>query len=469
MLPASRFLLRMLCTVFLAFNALAAERTALVIGNNAYPGDGRLENPARDARAVGAVLQQAGFEVLSVVDATVETFYESLERLKQRAAGGKIGLIFYAGHGVEVDGKNYLLPVDAELETSAQLRTQAVALDTVLGDLKSARCAASLVILDCCRNNPLRTRSWMRSRSIGGGLAELGDAALPESTMVMFSAGPGQQALDGTGENSPFTAALVKHMQQPGLSLFDAFIQTSDDVSSLTQKRQEPWVKFDGAGRVFREFSFNSGTAAATKTIPVMPPAATPPPVKPAVAAPKPVEWSKGSLKASLESFTLHSPTRATAVVKLANTSPDKHFKLAFDWQNPAGYSPNPPPGSTLNTAAGAALSCIGSNGITPLTYLEANQGRGVLGTPEDVIAQADDLGPNDEMTLTLNYGLASEQRGFGLSTDRDQKPASSDQPPANARHRLTIGLWQAEVKGGSFGRPARVSIQLSDIPQSAP
>ncbi|MBL9131001.1 MAG: caspase family protein [Verrucomicrobiaceae bacterium] len=277
--------LSFIASLVLASSLVAADRVALVIGNGAYPGGGRLENPVRDARAVGAVLQQAGFEVIALEDARVESIYEGLERLKQRLAGGKIGLVFYAGHGVEVEGKNYLLPVDAGLESAAQLRIQAVALDTVLEDLKSTRCTARLVILDCCRNNPL-TRSWLRSRSVGGGLAEVGDASLPESTMIMFSAGPGQMALDGTGENSPFTAALVKHMRQPGLSLFDAFIQTSDEVSSLTQKRQEPWVKFDGAGRVFREFSFQAGAATPKASVPLMPPALKPAPV--AVSSPAP-------------------------------------------------------------------------------------------------------------------------------------------------------------------------------------
>ncbi|MFO1481769.1 MAG: caspase family protein [Verrucomicrobiaceae bacterium] len=445
----------------------SGDRVALVIGNNAYSGDGRLENPVRDARAVSGVLRQAGFEIIAVENAKVEQLYDGLERLKKQAEGGKIGLVFYAGHGVEVDGKNYLLPVDAELENAAQLRTQAVALDTVLADLKAARCEASLVILDCCRNNPL-TRSWLRSRSLGGGLAEIGDAALPNSTMVMFSAGPGQQALDGTGENSPFTAALVQRMQQPGISLFDAFLGTSDEVSRMTGKRQEPWVKFDGAGRVFREFSFHAGHGPVPALTPMTPPVIPPPTPTPAVADKKAVLWSKGPLKAQLESFELNSQTEARAEVKVTNTSPDKQLKLAFDWEDPSGYSPNPPPGSDLHITGGATLSCVSASGINTLTFLDATTGRGVLGTPGDVIAQATDLGPNEEITLRLMYGLPSQVRGFGLSTDRNQKASSNNASPAHGRDYLIINLWQAEVKGDTFGPPARISIRLDDVKKAS-
>jgi hypothetical protein len=284
----------------------------------------------------------------------------------------------------------------------------------------------------------------------------------------MFSAGPGQQALDGAGENSPFTAALVQRMKQPGISLFDAFLGTSDEVSRLTHKRQEPWVKFDGAGRVFRELTFHAATGSTLKITPAMPAAPPPPSSRPAPAVPKPIIWSKGTVKAVLESCALHTPTRAAAAVKVTNTSPDKTLKVAFDWQDPASYSPDPAPGSVFHTAAGAMLFCTRPSGITALTFAEATRGRGILGTAEDVIAQATDLGPGEEVTLTLQYGLASEPRGFGLSTDRYEQAASGT-PSAGAKHRLTINLWQAEVKGESFGRPARVSIQLKDIPQAAP
>ena len=146
----------------------AAERVALVVGNNGYRHAQQLANPVRDARAVTAALRQVGFEVTTLEDAGVEKFYEGIEAFKRSAAGAKVGLVYYAGHGIEVDGKNWLLPVDAQLANPAQLRTQAVSLDTVLGDMVAARLPVKAVILDCCRDNPLG-RSWRRTRSAGSG------------------------------------------------------------------------------------------------------------------------------------------------------------------------------------------------------------------------------------------------------------------------------------------------------------
>ncbi len=244
---------------WLPLAAEGAERVALVIGNGAYQNAKRLANPTRDAAAVAKLLRGAGFEVVSVEDGGVDAMYEGLERFKRVAAGAKVGLFYYAGHGMEVDGKNYLLPVDAVLDTSAQLRSQTISLDAVLTDMKAARLPAKMVVLDCCRDNPL-TRSWMATRSsTSGGLIALPDAAVPEATMIMYASAPGQVALDGTGGNSPFTTALVRHLAQPGVSAFDAFLGVSDEVARTTGERQVPWIKFDGAGRTFRLFTLSDG------------------------------------------------------------------------------------------------------------------------------------------------------------------------------------------------------------------
>mgnify|MGYP000906934689 CR=1 FL=1 len=236
----------------------ASERVALVVGNDAYRHAPKLRNAVADSRLVATVLKEAGFEVIALEDAGVEAFYEGLERMKTLSGRARVGLVYFAGHGMEVEGRNYLLPVDAELSTSAQLRTQAVSLDAVLEELAATRLPAKLAILDCCRDNPL-SRSWLGSRSSGGGLGELKDGDLPDATMVMFSAGPGQVALDGVGANSPFTGALAARLRQPGQSVFEAFLGTSDDVVTATGSRQEPWVKFDGAGRAFRDLVFVPG------------------------------------------------------------------------------------------------------------------------------------------------------------------------------------------------------------------
>lgn len=249
------------------FSALsAADKVALVIGNGAYKNAPVLENPVNDARAVSKLLETLGFEVISVEDAGIEEIHSGLVSFKRIAENARVGLFYFAGHGMEVEKTNYLLPIDAELDREAQLRTQAVGLDLVLRDMESTRLPAKLLILDCCRDNPL-TRSWLSSRSSTAGLAGIPDADLPEATMILFSAGPGQVALDGTGDNSPFTKALVNELGRPGRNAMDAFLAVSDSVVAETRQRQEPWVKVDGAGRAFRMFGF-APEAAVVSPVP---------------------------------------------------------------------------------------------------------------------------------------------------------------------------------------------------------
>lgn len=223
-----------LCTLAFLFTSgpvRAADRIAIVFGNNAYQHASPLANPINDATVVAAMLEkQMGFTLVKPPkgsdpsstqesiwkDVNLDRFYQGLEAFKREGATAKIGLIYYAGHGLEVDEVNYLLPVDAELAESSQLRSQAVKVSEILADLKATGLPSKLLILDCCRDNPLPTRSWARTRSNTAGLAAIADTAMPEATMILFSAGPGQQALDGEGGNSPFTAALVKELPQPG-------------------------------------------------------------------------------------------------------------------------------------------------------------------------------------------------------------------------------------------------------------
>ncbi|MDF1815574.1 MAG: caspase family protein [Verrucomicrobiales bacterium] len=246
-------------SAFFTFLSPGAERVALVVGNGDYSHATKLANPPLDAVAIESLLKQVGFEVLTLRDANVEGFYEGLEQFKTKAKGAKVGLFYFAGHGVEVDGENYLLPVDAELSAVPQLRTQAVSLETVLDDMEDVKLAAKMVILDCCRDNPLPTRSWLATRSAGGGLQAVADGQLPPATMIMFASAPGKVALDGAGANSPFTKALVEQLGRSKITAFDAFLAVSDNVALVTKERQIPWIKFDGAGRTFRLFSLNDG------------------------------------------------------------------------------------------------------------------------------------------------------------------------------------------------------------------
>ena len=250
----------------------AADRVALVVGVGDYEHNVKLENPANDAKSIARLLKGLDFEVTLLVDVGAEDFYEGIDRFKREATEARVGLFYFAGHGVEVENRNYLLPADASLERQAQLRTQAISLESVLDEMKDARLPAKMVILDCCRNNPLK-RSWMLKRSAGGGLAALGDTDMPPATMILFAAAPGQEALDGEGRNSPFTSALVSELAVPNRNALEAFYAVSDRVVASTGRRQEPWVKVNGAGRTFRQFKLAVDEAALAKTTTMEPPA----------------------------------------------------------------------------------------------------------------------------------------------------------------------------------------------------
>lgn len=293
-------------------DAAAQERIAVVVGNAAYTAAPRLDNALRDANAVAAALKKAGFRVYLTQDGSTESIYSGVQAFRNEGRPPEVGLFYFAGHGIEVAGRNYLLPVDAVLEKESQLRTQAVSVDSVLGDMKEAGVKAKLVILDCCRDNPL-TRSWAATRSMVKGLAEIREESLPEATMIMFAAGPGQPALDGSGPNSPFTTALLEHLTAPGVSAFDAFLAVSDSVDQVTFKKQTPWLKFDGAGQTFRQFTISSGAVAMT--------------ARPAVTSPTPVVGASSGGSASPMPTLVNPPSPAPVAPRRGYFTLDEIFQ----------------------------------------------------------------------------------------------------------------------------------------------
>ncbi len=266
-------LLALYCTFAVAAVTHSADRVALVVGIGAYEHNVKLVNPPNDAKAIADLLTRIGFQVTLLIDVGAEDFYEGIDKFKREAAEARVGLFYFAGHGVEVEKQNYLLPADASLERQSQLRTQAISLKSVLDEMKEVRLPAKMLILDCCRNNPLK-RSWMLKRGKGGGLAALGDTDIPPATMILFAAAPGQEAFDGEGVNSPFTEALVTELAIPNRNALEAFYAVSDRVVKSTGKRQEPWVKVDGAGRTFRQFRLAVGDPLEGK---MTPPSTSPP------------------------------------------------------------------------------------------------------------------------------------------------------------------------------------------------
>ena len=243
--PEMRFVL----LIFFAFlfgmsteQALADKRVALVIGMSRYQQVPRLTNPARDADAMTALFRKAGFDTVdSRRDLGISDLRRAVREFSEVSRDADIAVVYYAGHGIEVDGTDYLVPADAKLLSDFDVEDETMSLDRVLKALDSVK-RLKLVILDACRDNPFaRTmKRSVASRSIGRGLAKIEPAM--SDTLVAFAAKAGAVASDGDGENSPFATALVKYIAEPGLDLRLAFGRVRDDVLKSTSYRQEPFV-----------------------------------------------------------------------------------------------------------------------------------------------------------------------------------------------------------------------------------
>ncbi len=201
-------------------NAFAERRVALVIGNSAYQHTTALLNPSNDAEDVTAKLRRLNFDVVTGNDLTGDEFSQLVVDFAQRLQGADVALLFYAGHGIQFQNTNYLVPIDAKLNNQFSLKREAIALDDVLEQMESL-VPTNLVFLDACRNNPLSDvlqksiKSTGRSATIARGLAKVDSRG--NETLITFAAAPGAIAADGRGRNSPFTRALLKHIDTPGV------------------------------------------------------------------------------------------------------------------------------------------------------------------------------------------------------------------------------------------------------------
>ena len=225
-----------------AVQAQAERRVALVIGNASYQNAPRLANPGNDAVAVAGLLRNAGFDRVELRRDLGDVELRSIIKdFTDATRDADVAVVFYAGHGIEVDGTNYLVPVDAKLARDVDVEDETISLDRVLRMLEPAK-RLRLVILDACRDNPFSKvmKRTMTSRSIGRGLAKMDITTA--NTLVAFAAKHGLTASDGDGLNSPFTAALVEHLAVPGLDLRLALGRVRDEVMDKTGNKQEPFV-----------------------------------------------------------------------------------------------------------------------------------------------------------------------------------------------------------------------------------
>ena len=226
--------------------AFAGKRVALVVGNSAYEHVSGLPNPTRDAADVAAALRGIGFAVKELQNAGRNDFAAALSDFSDTAAGADFAIVYYAGHGIEVDRQNYLIPVDARLATDRRLRFEALSLDDVLAALDGVK-GIRMVLLDACRNNPFASSMTMTSasRTIGRGLSRV-EAA--NGTVISFAAKEGTTAADGDGRNSPFTAALLANITKPGLEIQFLLRKIRDSVMTSTNGAQEPYISASLSG-----------------------------------------------------------------------------------------------------------------------------------------------------------------------------------------------------------------------------
>jgi PQQ-dependent catabolism-associated CXXCW motif protein len=257
-----------------ASTATAETRIALIIGNGDYASSNlKLINPANDAVAMQRSLQAAGFDVILKVNATRVDFYRLVEEFSTKIGRNphSVGLFYYAGHGVQVNGENYLIPVDANIQSDADLEAMAFEAGRVLRAMKAAQNEMNIVILDACRDNPLPRAT----RGIERGLARM-DA--PSGTFIAYAAAPGQAAHDGAkGTNGVFTGELIKAIAEPGVPLEQMFKKVIAGVAAETHGQQQPWSEASIQGEFFFHGPLTSNVIPAAPITPAAPPAATDP------------------------------------------------------------------------------------------------------------------------------------------------------------------------------------------------
>ncbi|OCQ99937.1 hypothetical protein BCD64_02330 [Nostoc sp. MBR 210] len=325
-----------IATKAIAQNPILAQRqhrTALIIGNSNYTSADTLANPVNDATDIANSLQQLGFDVIFLKDADLRQMEEALESFNRRLRQGGIGLFYYAGHGLQVDGENYLIPVNARLEREQDVRYEAMAMGRVLNVMEDAANDANFIILDACRNNPF-SRQW---RSLQRGLAAPIQSV--KGTLIAYSTAPGKVALDGDGRNSPYTTALLRSLKAPNLDVEQMFKQVRADVLQTTDGKQTPWESSSLVG----SFAFNrtNDDSKRDNLPPPTPPASPPtPPISPGTTAfvqpPSLVEvtisYSRIKNLGATYYFTVHLPKNAgTTLQQITINQPEGAEYIRFN------------------------------------------------------------------------------------------------------------------------------------------
>ncbi len=287
------------------------RRTALIIGNSDYQQVGKLLNPVNDAQDIADSLKGLGFDVLLLKNASLRQIDDAMSRFSQKLKQGGVGVFYYAGHGLQVDGENYLIPVDAKLDRDLDVRYETLPLGKVLNVMEEAGNNANILILDACRNNPFKRKWAGSSRAIsGGGLAAI---EAVKGSYIAYATAPGKIAFDGQGRNGTFTSYLLKNIKTPNLSVEGLFKLVRQGVASETNNRQIPWDSSSLVG----DFSFNPAQP------PVVAIATTPPPIPPPLSNPSPTSTfsTSATVKDQAPSSTPIPPQPDTRILEQPSLS----------------------------------------------------------------------------------------------------------------------------------------------------
>lgn len=401
-----------------AMPAVADRRVALVVGNSAYQVAPALRNPGRDAAAMAARLGALGFEVFEAVDADKVTLGNRLKEFGRATQNADVALFFYAGHGIQVDGQNYLVPTDAHVQFEEEIPLELLSLNTVLRQMERGS-KTNIVFLDACRDNPFadelsRSVSTRGAVSLGKGLGEV--RTVP-GTYIAFATDPNRVAADGSGDNSPFTEALLRHIDSPGTSIQDMMIRVRRDVSGATNGQQTPW----DSSSLLEPFAFVPAASAPAAEAPAAAPAAP-------SAARQDFDLamgmgSCGAIDAFLDAHpdagmltSLARARRAELCEAGAAAGTEETGPLAMAMRSTvkhAGICADGPDG--VQYCATSVLPAIGANRYGPENLFD---GRGetawVENDPGDGIGQA----------ITLEFGRERSLAGFEISNgyDKDQR-----------------------------------------------
>ncbi len=239
---------------------------ALVIGNAAYEDVDALKNPVNDAEDVGRKLETCGFSVIQEMDSSHADMDRALKRFQRVLKDSDVGLFFFAGHGMQIDGENYLAAVDTDATDEITAKHSSLALNRVIEVMEKSGCSTGIIILDACRNNPFE-RAWTRSIKVRG----LAPVYAPRGTLIAYATSPGQTASDGKGRNGTYTAALLQHLTTPDCSIEAMFKRVRNTLSATTKGRQISWEHTSLAGEFFFNLSLGLRCAFGNAAKPPQP------------------------------------------------------------------------------------------------------------------------------------------------------------------------------------------------------